>query len=224
MARIHGVAGEWARVRGTVLGLWPLFLGIFSAGFAVALMLAYAFYGLLLLIVSLIGISASLMFGLKRIERFFKGARGEEKIAGILAALPDAYHVFNDFTVGRNHVDHVVAGPGGVFAVETKCWRGNVTIEDGDVLLDGRFPDRSPLEQAIREATLVRSALAVLGWAGVVTPVLAFASDTFAAHRAEVSGVVVINASELQSSFKTDRVVIPPAELERLVRLMESNA
>ena len=224
MARIHGVAGEWARVRGTVLGLWPLFLGIFSAGFAVALMLAYAFYGLLLLIVSLIGISASLMFGLKRIERFFKGARGEEKIAGILAALPDAYHVFNDFTVGRNHVDHVVAGPGGVFAVETKCWRGNVTIEDGDVLLDGRFPDRSPLEQAIREATLVRSALAVLGWAGVVTPVLAFASDTFAAHRAEVNGVVVINASELQSSFKTDRVVIPPAELERLVRLMESNA
>ena len=224
MARIHGVAGEWARVRGTVLGLWPLFLGIFSAGFAVALMLAYAFYGLLLLIVSLIGISASLMFGLKRIERFFKGARGEEKIAGILAALPDAYHVFNDFTVGRNHVDHVVAGPGGVFAVETKCWRGNVTIEDGDVLLDGRFPDRSPLEQAIREATLVRSALAVLGWAGVVTPVLAFASDTFAAHRAEVNGVVVINASELQSSFKTDRVVIPPAELERLVRLMESNS
>ena len=224
MAKIHGVPGEWARVRGTVLGLWPLFLGIFLAGFACALMLAYAFYGLLLLIVSLIGISASLMFGLRRIERFFKGARGEEKIAGILATLPDAYHVFNDFTVGRNHVDHVVAGPGGVFAVETKCWRGKVTVEEGNILLDGRFPDRSPLKQAIREAALVQGALKAIGWAGVVTPVLAFASDTFAAHRAEVNGVVVINARELQSSFKTDRVVIPPAELERLVRLMESNS
>ena len=224
MAKIHGVAGEWARVKGTVFGLWPLFIGVFACGFSFAVLFLSLVWGVSLLSVSLVYILWSIVKGFRHVERYFKGARGEEKVAGILQTLPETYHVFNDFTVGRNHVDHVVAGPGGVFAVETKCWRGNVTIEDGDVLLDGRFPDRSPLEQAIREATLVRSALAVLGWAGVVTPVLAFASDTFAAHRAEVNGVVVINASELQSSFKTDRVVIPPAELERLVRLMESNS
>ena len=40
--------------------------------------------------------------------------------------------------------------------------------------------------------------------------------------RAEVRGVVVINAAELRRSFETDRVVIPPAELNRLVALMES--
>ena len=34
--------------------------------------------------------------------------------------------------------------------------------------------------------------------------------------------VVVINAAELRRSFETDRVVIPPAELNRLVALMES--
>ena len=224
MAKIHGVAGEWARVKGTVLGLWPLFLGLFAAGASVSLLFISALGGASLLVLSLAWIVGSLMVGLRRIERFFKGARGEEKIAGILATLPDAYHVFNDFTVGRKHIDHVVAGPGGVFAIETKCWRGKVTVEDGHVLLDGQLPDRSPIAQVNREAMIVRTALVAWGWNGLVTPVLAFASDTFDAHRANLGGTVVINSNELKSSFDTDRVVIPPAELDRLVSLMENGS
>ena len=222
MAKIHGIPGEWARVKGTVVGLWPLFLCVFAAGAAAALVAFLPIWGGTLLVCSLLGIIWSLMIGLKRVESFYKGARGEEKIAGILATLPDTYHVFNDFTVGRNHVDHVVAGPGGVFAIETKFWNGKVTVEDGHVLLDGQLPDRSPLNQAIREATLVRNALVAAGWNGLVTPVVAFASDSFTAHRANLKGTVIINSNELRSSFDTDRVAIPPAELDRLVSLMES--
>ena len=37
MAKIHGIPGEWARVKGTVAGLWPLFLGVFAAGASAAL-------------------------------------------------------------------------------------------------------------------------------------------------------------------------------------------
>ena len=221
MAKIHGIPGEWARVKGAVAGLWPLFLCVFAAGAAVTLVAFLPLWGGSLLVCSLLGIIWSLVAGLKRVESFYKGARGEEKIAGILATLPDAYHVFNDFTVGRNHVDHVVVGPGGVFAIETKFWNGKVTVEDGHVLLDGQLPDRSPLNQAIREAALVKNALAAAGWDGQVTPVVAFASDSFAAHRASLKGAVIINSNELKASFSTDRVVIPPTELERLVGLME---
>ena len=121
MARVYGVAGEWARVKGMVTGLWPLFLGVFMAGFAVA---ATAFadvvWGLALLVASIIYSCWSLLKGLRHAERFFKGARGEERVSGILTHLPDTYHVFNDFVAGGKHVDHVVAGPAGVFAVETK--------------------------------------------------------------------------------------------------------
>ena len=170
---------------------------------------------------ALLWIIWSLMAGLRRVESFYKGARGEEKVSGILENLPDSYHVFNDFTVGRSHIDHVVAGPGGVFAIETKFWNGKVTVEDGHVLLDGQLPDRSPLNQAIREATLVRNALVSAGWDGLVTPVVAFASDSFGAHRANLKGTIIINSNELKASFETDRVVIPPAELDRLVSLME---
>lgn len=223
MAKIHGVAGEWARVKGSVAGLWPLFLGVFVAGASLAVFWVSALWGATVLVAALLFILWSLMRGLRHVERFFKGARGEEKVSGILRTLPDAYHVFNDFTVGRNHIDHVVVGPCGVFAVETKFWSGKITVEEGHVLLDGQLPDRSPLAQAAKEASLVRSALAARGWNGTVTPVVAFASNTFSAHRAELKGTIVINANELKTSFGTDRVVIPPAELERLVSLMENN-
>ena len=222
MAKIHGIPGEWARVKGTVAGLWPLFLGVFVAGAAATLIAFFPLAGATVFVCALLWIIWSMMAGLKRVESFYKGARGEEKVSEILRSLPDTYHVFNDFTVGRNHVDHVVAGPGGVFAIETKFWNGKVTVEDGHVLLDGQLPDRSPLNQAIREATLVRNALVAAGWNGLVTPVVAFASDSFAAHRANLRGTIIINSNELRTSFDTDRVVIPPAELDRLVSLMES--
>ena len=222
MAKIHGIPGEWARVKGTVVGLWPLFLGVFAAGASAALVFFLPLAGGTLLVCSFLWVIWSLMVGLRRVESFYKGARGEEKVSGILESLPDAYHVFNDFTVGRNHIDHVVAGPGGVFAIETKFWNGKVTVEDGHVLVDGQLPDRSPLSQAIREATIVRNALVAAGWSGTVTPVVAFASDSFTAHRANLRGTVIINSNELKRSFETDRVVIPPAELDRLVSLMES--
>ena len=222
MAKIHGIPGEWARVKGTVAGLWPLFLGVFVAGAATTLIAFFPLIGGTALVCALLWIIWSLMMGLRRVESFYKGARGEEKVSEILKSLPDAYHVFNDFTVGRNHVDHVVAGPGGVFAIETKFWNGKVTVEDGHVLVDGQLPDRSPLNQAIHEATLVRNALVAAGWNGQVTPVVAFASDSFVAHRANLKGTIIINSNELRTSFDTDRVVIPPAELDRLVGLMEN--
>ena len=225
MAKVHGVAGEWARVKGMVAGLWPLFLGVFAAGFAVALVVVGWFVtGASLLLATLLYLVFSVLKGLHHVERYFKGARGEERVSGILQSLPDSYHVFNDFVAGRLHVDHVVVGPAGVFAVETKYWRGKVTVEEGHVLLDGQLPSRSPLAQVKREAAAVKDALVRAGWSGTVTPVLAFASDTFDATIADLQGVTILNANHLKKSFGTERVVIPPAELDRLVNLMENNA
>jgi hypothetical protein len=207
-----------------VSGLWPLFLGVFAAGFSAAVAIVSVGWSALMLVVSLLFIAWSLNKGLRHVERFFKGARGEEKVSGILKSLPDSYHIFNDFVAGRVHVDHVVAGPAGVFAVETKYWRGKVTVEDDHILLDGQLPSRPPLAQVKKEAALVKAKLAAAGWSGAVTPVLAFASDTFEATIAEIQGVVIINSNHLRNSFGTERVIIPPEELDRLVRLMENNA
>ena len=222
MAKVHGVAGEWARVRGSVMGLWPLMIGIAAAGFSLATAIfASVGCGLVMLVLSGVGVGLTLLRGFRHVERYFKGARGEEKVAGILARLPDTYHVFNDFACRSLHVDHVVVGPTGVFAVETKFWKGPVTVDDGHVLVNGRLPSRSPLAQVMREAEAVRLTLAERGWIGQVTPVVAFAADNFSAHIAEVGTVVLINAGDIAASFGVSRTLVASAEIERLVRLME---
>lgn len=222
MAEVHGVAGEWARVRGTVRGLLPLFASFFTAGFAAALILIEPLAGLILEILAIAGIVWFFIRGEHRMESYFKGARGEEHVAGILRSLPDAYHVFNDFVACGHHIDHVVLGPAGVFAVETKFWRGKVTLEDGHILLDGQLPDYPPLKQVLKESAWVRYELAKKGWKGDVTPILAFASNTFEAKVAETKGAVIMNANYLYECLTTDHVHIPSTELERLAQLMES--
>jgi hypothetical protein len=121
---------------------------------------------------SIVAVAAMWRKGIRRVASFFVGARGEERVANVLVSLPQSYHVFHDFVAGGSPVDHVVVGPTGVFAVETKNWRGKVGLEDGHVLVDGRLADRSPLQQAIREADAVRTELEKAGWTGTVMPVL----------------------------------------------------
>lgn len=69
-----------------------------------------------------------------------KGAEGESLTADALSDLPDTYSVFHDLThpsIGGN-IDHIVVGPTGVFALETKNWKGHVSLSgQGIITVDG---------------------------------------------------------------------------------------
>ena len=127
-----------------------------------------------------------------------------------------------NFRVDRGEFVSVVGsnGSGKTSMLNLIC--GTLTPESGHILLDGQLTDRPPLKQVLKEAEAVKNELAKRGWKGEVTPVLAFASDTFEAKVAESNGVVIINSNFLESSFSSVRTVLPPAELDRLVRLMEN--
>ena len=223
MAIQHGIPGEWARVRGTVLSLWPLFvaftcLGAFAAALAIGratLLFAILFF------VSLAAVAVLWRKGVRRVASFFVGARGEERVAGLLATLSADYHVFHDFVAAGLPVDHVVVGATGVYSIETKNWRGIVTLtKDRNLLVDGHVADRSPIRQTIREADAVRAELAKAGWEGEITPVLCFASDTFDRGAEKAGSALLINAKELCGWLKSRPEVLAPAERERLVQLM----
>ena len=57
------------------------------------------------------------------VERRARGAGAEERVGALLDGL-DGWQVIHDVDLGRGNVDHVVVGPGGVFTVETKSWKG----------------------------------------------------------------------------------------------------
>ena len=221
----HGMPGEWAKVRGTVLSLWPLFLCFIALGaFGAALVLGHHLLVCAGLVVASLLLTAVLWRkGLRRVESFFKGARGEEHVAALLATLPADYHVFHDFAVGGHHVDHVVVGPTGIFSVETKSWRGSVTAEENEIIVNGRLPDRAPLAQAAHEAAAVQAALARAGWTtGEVKPVVCFATNTFSDKQRAIGPVMVLNADGAAAWILGRPKVLTANDVERVAQLMET--
>lgn len=224
MAVQHGMPGEWAKVRGTVRSLWPLGIclvcfGAFAA--ATALGRRPEIFGALFA-VSAIAVAFWWRRGLLRVESFFKGARGEEAMAGMLARLPDDWHVYHDFEAGKYHVDHVLVGPAGVFAVETKNWRDTVALESGELLAGGHVPNHPPIAQATAEAKAVGAAFGRAGWTGEVVPVVCFVSGTFKDGFVQAGKVLVANAEAFMKWLVAQPSVHAPGECARVVQLMET--
>ena len=63
-----------------------------------------------------------------------KGKRGELRVASILAKLPNEYTVLNDLVFrtdkGTTQIDHIVVSKYGIFAIETKNYRGEIYGDD----------------------------------------------------------------------------------------------
>jgi hypothetical protein len=81
-----------------------------------------------------------------------RGERGELRVAEILDDLRGAgYRVFHDLVRDGFNVDHVVVGPAGVFAIETKfrSGSGEITFRNGEGLFVGGVPEeKDSLKQA----------------------------------------------------------------------------
>lgn len=109
--------------------------------------------------------------------------------------------VFHDIPAGQFNVDHVVVGPAGVFAVETKARskaargagaKGATVTYDGDALVFPRWREREPLEQAKRQADWLRKWLtSAVGEPVDVKPVLALPG--WFVDRKALGDVIVIN-------------------------------
>ena len=143
-------------------------------------------------------------------------------MAGMLARLSDDWHVYHDFVAGKFHVDHVLVGPAGVFAVETKYWRDPVRLESGELIVGGHVPNHPPIAQATAEAKAVGAVLARAGWTGEVFPVVCFASGTFKDGFAQSGKVLVANAEAFVKWLGERPSARAPGDCARLVQLLET--
>jgi hypothetical protein len=69
-----------------------------------------------------------------------RGAEGEERVATQLSSLGEGWAVIHALTIGRKgaNLDHLVIGPAGVFALNTKNLTGKLTVYEHVVLQNGR--------------------------------------------------------------------------------------
>lgn len=204
---------------------WPLLAAIFLCGLFLGAALPRLGLGLAgagLLAASLFLVWA-VRDGLKGLEGYFKGARGEEAVALLLSGLPAGYHVFNDLTCGRaGGIDHFVVGPNGFFVVETKCWSGNVTVEGETILFNGQLPSRSPLAQVRALADALTSFVSEkAGISPAVGPIVCFASNTLSPDVVRQGTTWVCNASALVSVISGSAGRVSADDAERVVKVLE---
>lgn len=95
-------------------------------------------------------------------ERLRKGIVGEEAVAEALTELPPPYWVLHGVPTGHGDVDHVVIGPTGIFALETKAWEGAFYRKHGQLFCNGQ-PAEHVLRQARGAAGQVRQLLLEAG-------------------------------------------------------------
>jgi len=71
-------------------------------------------------------------------RRLDAGIAGEENVADALTVLSDEWHLFRGYRNRRGEIDHVLVGPGGIWAIEVKNTRATVYV-DGDYWAFERF-------------------------------------------------------------------------------------
>jgi hypothetical protein len=92
-----------------------------------------------------------------------KGAAGECMVADVLAALSDDYSVINDVTTASGNLDHIVVGPTGVFALETKNYRGTIAADNnGELVLNGTASSTPHVRNFVRRTMMVREQVTTL--------------------------------------------------------------
>ena len=158
MATVHGGESEWLRrlvaKRAVALGTYggllltaTIVLATYDARLAVALLVA--------------GIAFA--YGRQGVARRYRhaydGAAGERETAKRLAFLPASFTVVNDLSFSGFNVDHVVVGPTGVWAIETKSQTGSVEERGDDMWRNGRPMYRDPRRQARGEAAAIAELL-----------------------------------------------------------------
>lgn len=140
------------------------------------------------------------------------------------------YHVYHDFPAERFNVDHVLAGPAGVFAVETKA-RTKKSIPEAKtnagVIYNGKslqFPgwaETEPIQQTIDQADWLRKWLSsAIGEPVQVTPILTLPG--WFVRRVSPSGIAVLNPKQLYSYLDAKRgAALPDTLVKRIIHQLD---
>lgn len=97
----------------------------------------------------------------RRLRLVRRGTEAEQIVVELLGRLSDEYFLVNDVPLRgqRGNVDHVLIGPCGVVAIETKRYAGVIACQRNRWSANGR-PIRNPTRQVNAGALAVKRALA----------------------------------------------------------------
>ena len=148
-----------------------------------------------------------------------RGAAGERRTARLLGPLErHGWVVLHDLAVpgSRANIDHLVIGPGEVFVIDSKQYRGRLQFDSSGRLWHGRYPLAPTLHAVSFEADQAARVLPNPGVA--VVPIAAVHGAQVPWGKVVMDGVPVVPARRLPSMLRELPAVLGP---ERVAYLAE---
>lgn len=229
---------EWGRLDeplSMVLCLWVLVLYEWAAQ-----MVNTPRGPLPLLIVAILGtarVIPKILVHRRKDADFRLGRAGELAVAEVLETLrAQGFRPLHDVVAGNFNIDHVLIGPPGIFAIETKTRRKaggrdeKIQVEGSRILLGGKPVEPNPVEQAKANAAWVREFLArSTGRQFKVEPVLIF-PGWWVEFTQKPNGLFVMNEKGLENiiaklspTLNQEDVAMASLHLEQFVRASSLN-
>jgi hypothetical protein len=207
--------------------VWSLLYIFIGMGF-VPLLLGSSFFRILvwfILGVVVLWILYRLRTGSKEIQDLRLGLDGELATAEELTQLMfHGYYVFHDLPADHFNIDHVVIGPAGVFAVETKArsklvGKGKelaMVIFENSQLKFPNFQESESIQQAKDQTRWLSDFLRKsVGKAIPVKPVLALPGWLVERHEREAS-IIVINPKEAVKYITSNAKVLDDQTIQQI--------
>ena len=147
---------------------------------------------------------------------WMRGLDGEARVSAELRQLErHGYHLFEPVDLTCGDVDHVVIGPTGVFALETKNWPGQIR-RDGDALKRDGWDASAALRQAVRNAMAIKD-LTGVRW---VDAVVVCVSSDLSEDPIRFGKVTVTSAAGVADVVTARPRVLDAERVEELVSRM----
>jgi hypothetical protein len=146
-----------------------------------------------------------------------RGAVGERRTSRLLAPLErHGWVVLHDLAIpgSQANLDHLVIGPGGVFVIDSKQYRGRLQLDGAGRLWHGRYPLALALRAVDFEAD--RAARVLVDPDVVVVPIVAVHGAQVPWDKVVTNGVPVVTARRLPSMLRALPAVLGPKRVTGL--------
>jgi Nuclease-related domain len=146
-----------------------------------------------------------------------RGAAGERRTARLLAPLErQGWAILHDLAIpgSRANLDHLAIGPGGVFVIDSKQYRGRLQLDPSGRLWHGRYPLAPTLQAVSFEADQAAQVLPDPGVA--VVPILAVHGAQVPRGKVVTNGVPILAARRLPSMLRNLPAVLEPERVTTL--------
>jgi hypothetical protein len=210
-------AAEWAAWTRTLPWRLAAILGIWAGGAVLGRLLAPRL-GLVLGTLAAVAAGWGLRFRASPdATAWRRGSAGERRTARLLSPLErHGWATLHDLALpgSQANLDHLVIGPGGVFVIDSKQYRGQLQLDASGRLWHSRYPLAPALGAVSFEAD--RAAQVLTDPDVVVVPIVAVHGVRVPWGKVVVQGVPVVPAGRLPSMLRQLPAVLGPERVAAL--------